>query len=70
MRTLIARHEKLFRQQQVLTKSSDVKAIFDNLAATDKKLCWIEGSTRRWDGYNYFSEHPEQMIDWFDKHMK
>lgn len=53
----------------VLTRSSDVQAIFDAIPVADKKLFWIEGSTRRWDGYNYFSKRPEQMIDWFDKHM-
>jgi esterase/lipase len=32
-----------------LTKPSDVWRIFDNVPANDKKLCWIEGTTRRWD---------------------
>jgi hypothetical protein len=36
----------------------------------DKELFWIEGSTRRLDGYNYFPNNPDQMIEWFDKHMK
>jgi hypothetical protein len=40
-----------------------------NIPANDKKLFWIEGTTRRWDGYNYFPEHAEQMIEWFDAHM-
>jgi esterase/lipase len=53
----------------VLTKPNDVQQIFDNIPTKDKKLFWIEGTTRRWDGYNYFPEHPEQMIEWFDKHM-
>jgi hypothetical protein len=52
-----------------LTKPNDVQQIFDNIPANDKKLFWIEGTTRRWDGYNYFPEHPEQMIEWFDAHM-
>lgn len=33
----------------------------------DKKLFWIEGTTRRWDGYDYFPEHPEQMLEWFNR---
>jgi uncharacterized protein len=53
----------------VLTKPSDVQQIFDNIPVKDKKLFWIEGTTRRWDGYNYFPENPKQMIDWFDSHM-
>lgn len=57
-------------RDDVLTQPSDVQAIYDNLAAEDKKLFWNDGSTRRWDGYNYFPQHPEQMLDWFDSHMK
>jgi len=51
-----------------LTKPSDVQQIFDNIPVNDNKLVWIEGTTRRWDGYNYFPEHPKQMIEWFDTH--
>lgn len=53
----------------VLTYPSDVQAVFDNIPAKDKKLFWIEGTTRRWDGYNYFPNNPEQMLGWFDKYM-
>lgn len=52
-----------------LTRPSDVQTIFDNIPAGDKKLFWIEGTTRRWDGYNYFPSNPEQMLAWFDKYM-
>jgi hypothetical protein len=41
-----------------------------NLPVKDKKLFWIEGTARRWDGYNYFPEHPAQMIERFDAHMR
>jgi len=27
------------------------------------------GLSRCFDGYNYFFEHPDQMIEWFDAHM-
>ncbi|GAA4551756.1 alpha/beta hydrolase family protein [Amycolatopsis samaneae] len=56
-------------RDDVLTRPEDVQAIFDAIPVADKKLFWIEGSTRRWDGYTYFPEHPEQLIEWFDKHM-
>ncbi|MFI1916546.1 alpha/beta hydrolase family protein [Nocardia sp. NPDC020380] len=56
-------------RDDVLTRPEDVQAIFDAIPAGDKKLFWIEGSTARWDGYTYFPEHPEQLIEWFDKHM-
>lgn len=52
-----------------LTQPSDVQQIFDNIPVNDKKPFWIEGSTRPWDGYNHFPEHPEPMIEWFDAHM-
>jgi hypothetical protein len=52
----------------VLTKPSDVQSIYDNIAATDKKLFWIEGTDQRFQGYNYLGEHPGLMIDWFDTH--
>jgi uncharacterized protein len=54
----------------VLTYPSDVQAIYDNIAAVDKKLHWIEGTDQRFRGYNYFGEHPEVAIEWFDTHMK
>ncbi len=57
-------------RNDALTKESDVQQIFDNIPAKEKKLFWIEGSTRRWDGYNYFPNNPEPLIGWFDKYMK
>lgn len=53
-----------------LTYPSDVQAIYDNIAAADKKLHWIEGTDQRFRGYTYFGEHPEIAIEWFDTHMK
>lgn len=53
----------------VLTKASDMQTMFDNIPMADKKLFWIEGTTRRWDGYAYFQQHPEQMLEWFAAHM-
>jgi hypothetical protein len=34
-----------------------------------KSLYWIEGTDRRFDGYNFFGVHPELPIEWFDKHI-
>jgi uncharacterized protein len=52
-----------------LTHPSDVQAMFDNIPVADKKLAWISGTTRRWDGYLEFQRHPEPMLEWFAKHM-
>jgi hypothetical protein len=39
------------------------------IPAADKKLQWIHGTTRRWDGYLEFQRRPEPMLEWFAKHM-
>ena len=49
--------------------ASYVQAIYNNIAAKDKKLVWIEGTDLRFHGYNYFGDHPELVLDWFDTHM-
>lgn len=54
-------------REDVLTKPSDLQAMFDNIPAAEKELFWIEGSTRRWDGYTYFARHPQRMLQWFAK---
>jgi uncharacterized protein len=53
-----------------MTQPSDVQTIYDNIPFTDKNLHWIEGTDQRFQGYNYFGEHPEPMLEWFDTHMK
>lgn len=53
-----------------MTTPSDVQTIYDNIPATDKKLFWIEGTDQRFQVYNYFGEHPELMLEWFDTYMK
>jgi uncharacterized protein len=53
----------------VLTEPADVQTIYDNIPIPDKRLQWIHGTTRRWDGYLEFQRHPEPMLEWFAKHM-
>jgi uncharacterized protein len=53
----------------VLTEPADVQTMFDNIPVPDKKLAWIHGTTRRWDGYLEFQRRPEPILDWFAKHM-
>jgi pimeloyl-ACP methyl ester carboxylesterase len=52
-----------------LTKPSDVQTIFDKMSAKDKKLHWIQNETQRFQGYNYFGQHPELMLEWFGSHL-
>ena len=49
--------------------SSIVQTIFDALGTSEKSLHWIEGTTRRWDGYTYFQRHPDIVLDWFARFM-
>lgn len=53
----------------LMTTPRDVQAMFDNIPGDEKKLYWIQGTTRRWDGYAYFGKYPEQMLDWFEAYM-
>jgi pimeloyl-ACP methyl ester carboxylesterase len=57
-------------RDDLLTRPSDVQMMYDNIPIDEKKLFWIEGSTRRWDGYAYFANDPSQMLDWFATYMK
>jgi esterase/lipase len=48
---------------------TDVQEMFDNTPVEDKKIVFMEGTPLRFKGYNYFSEQPEEMVEWFDTHM-
>lgn len=48
----------------------DAQESFDKISSKEKELFWIEGTNRRFDGYNYFGLFPEKMIAFFDKYMK
>jgi hypothetical protein len=48
---------------------NDIKVIFDS-CPTPKELVWIGpdqprafGTGKRFDGYNYFNEHPEELLE-------
>jgi len=56
-------------RNDLMTHESDVQSIFDRILSDDKELLWIEGTTKRWDGYTYFARHPEKMLGWFERHM-
>jgi uncharacterized protein len=52
-----------------MTRPQDVQDIYDAIPVVEKNLYWIEGTDRRFDGYNFFGVHPELPIEWFDKHV-
>ena len=56
------------RNDKFTFAEEDVQAVYDAIPVGDKKLYWIENTTQRFHGYTYFSEHPEQMVDWYNAH--
>lgn len=53
----------------VYTRPEDVQAMFDAIPVPEKKLSWIPGTTRRWDGYTHFQRQPDEIFDWFARYM-
>jgi pimeloyl-ACP methyl ester carboxylesterase len=57
-------------RDDAMTRPVDVQSIFDNIGANEKDLFWIEGTTRRIDGYTHFSRDPARILGWFDRYMQ
>lgn len=57
-------------RDDVVTRSSDIEAIFEAIYTEDKSMFWIDDTTRRWDGYAWFQRHPERILEWFERYMK
>lgn len=56
-------------RDDTLTTPADVQAIFDAMPTSQKDLIWIEGTNRRFDGYNYLPNNPKPMLDWFERFL-
>ncbi len=56
-------------KDDLYTRPSDIQSMYDNIPINEKDLYWIEGTTRRWDGYTYFQREPIRMLDWFACYM-
>ncbi len=52
------------------SRAADVQWMYDNTKVEDKKIYFIEDTPWRFRGYQYFSDHPQQMIDWYNYFMK
>ncbi|KAH0054765.1 hypothetical protein KCU60_g24097, partial [Aureobasidium melanogenum] len=57
------------RKDVLIDAAKDTQAIFDALSSKEKEMIWIEDTTRRFDGYNYFAKKPSEMIQWFNKYV-
>jgi pimeloyl-ACP methyl ester carboxylesterase len=50
------------------TEPSDIQGFYEN-TPTEKEFFWIEGKTHRFQGYQYFGEHPEKVLEWLKRWM-
>ena len=50
------------------TELSDITGFYDG-TRVEKEFFWLEGFTHRFQGYQYFGEHPEKMLEWLKKWM-
>ncbi|GAA2687245.1 MULTISPECIES: alpha/beta hydrolase [Actinosynnema] len=55
-------------RDDVLTDPADVQAVHDAIPV-EKDLFWIEGTTRRFDGYTHFQRDPARVLAWLDAHL-
>lgn len=55
-------------REDVLTSPADLQYIVDH-TPTEKKMLWIEGRLNRFDGYNYYGQHPEEMLAWLNRFL-
>lgn len=58
------------RRDFLIEAEEDGQEIFNAIGAEDKELFWIEDSNQRFYAYNYFGQHPEKLIAFFDAKMK
>jgi predicted alpha/beta hydrolase len=40
-----------------------------NAIPAEKEMHWLEETEHRFDGYNWFGDHPEKMLEWFGRHV-
>ncbi len=57
-------------RQDMVSRESDIQELYSMLDVADKDIIWVEDTPWRFHGYTYFSEHPERMIDWYNRYMK
>ncbi|WP_421725126.1 alpha/beta hydrolase [Bauldia sp.] len=50
------------------TNFDKIEQMYDGIPA-EKEMFWLEEPTHRFDGYNWFGDHPRDMLDWFDRHV-
>lgn len=56
-------------RNDMVSRAADVQEMYELLDVPNKDIIWVEETPWRFQGYNYFSKHPQQMIDWYDSYM-
>jgi len=46
-----------------------VEECYANIPVAEKEMVWLKETVHRFDGYNYFADHPERMLTWFDRYI-
>jgi pimeloyl-ACP methyl ester carboxylesterase len=57
-------------RDDTLTTPADVQAMYDAMPTEHKRLHWIEGTSRRFDAYNFLPQNPSIMLEWFDRFVR
>ena len=55
-------------RQDPWTNLDFINRVYETLAV-EKEMYWMEEPTHRFDGYNWFYDHPEEMLEWFSKYL-
>lgn len=50
------------------TELSDIEGFYDH-TPSEKEFFWLEGLAHRFEGYQYFGEKPQKMLEWLKKWM-
>ncbi len=50
------------------TELSDITSFYEN-TPTEKEFFWLEGLTHRFQGYQYFGDNPQKMLEWLKRWM-
>ncbi len=56
-------------QKDPWTNLDFIKEVYHRLPM-EKEMYFMEEPTHRFDGYNWFNDHPEKMLGWFEKHLR
>lgn len=66
----IVKPVKIFQvRKDNYNKIVDPQEIFNRFKSVDKEFEWIEGTEERFEGYNYFSKNPKQLLEWLSKYL-